>query len=1144
MIKKVLVANRGEIAIRIFRACYELGIHTVAIFAKEDETSVHRFKADESYIVGLGKKPVEAYLDIEDIIRVAKETQSDAIHPGYGFLSENVEFARRCREEGLIFIGPKTETLDTFGDKIKAKHAAHQVGIQEVPGTDGDVESVEEVKAFANKAGYPIMIKAALGGGGRGMRVVRSEDEVEENYRTAISEAQTAFGSSEVYAEKYIENPKHIEVQIIGDSQGNVMHLWERDCSIQRRHQKVVEMAPSVGLSHDLRVRICEAAKNLMQRIGYENAGTVEFLVSGEDFYFIEVNPRIQVEHTVTEEITGVDIVQAQILIAGGKTLTEIGIPSQDKLPLMGYAIQCRITTEDPTNHFFPDTGKINTYRSPGGYGIRLDAGNGYQNAIVSPYYDSMISKLISHSLNFEDTVRKMNRALREYRVRGVKNNISFLSNVINHPTFKKGDVTTTFIDNTPELFEFPSERNRDRGNRILQYIGDTTVNGFPGIEKQAKPIYTKARIEHIEPQSASTLTAKQILDSEGPQGVQSFIRNKKELLLTDTTMRDAHQSLIATRMRSRDMLKAAKYEEIANPNIFSHEVWGGATFDTAYRFLTEDPWERLEKIREAMPNTLLQMLFRGANGVGYTAYPDNVLKAFIQQSAESGIDLFRVFDSLNWVKQVEKPLQFVKETGKLAEAAICYTGDILNAERTKYNLAYYVNLGKELQNMGADILAIKDMAGLLKPQAAYVLVSELKEHLDIPIHLHTHDTAGNGILTYAQAARAGVDIVDVATSAFSSTTSQPSLTTLYYALEDSERKPNINVRNAQRLNQYWSTVRSYYEDFNKGLKAPETEIYRIEMPGGQYTNLQQQAIAVGLGDKWDDIKEMYRKVNLLFGDIVKVTPSSKVVGDMAIFMVQNEMSIEDFWSKGAAIDFPASVIEFFEGKLGQPTGGFPDDVRDIILKGGQYTTERPGDLLEPVDFEAVHQELTEKVGEKVTEKDVLSYLMYPQVYLDYCKKTARYSDLSNVDTPTFFKGMRTGETITVEIQQGKVLLIKLIEIGEPNSHGRRIIFFDLNGQRREIIVQDAHAVQTSTLRRKADTDNPKHIAATMPGTIVSVEVKPGDKVTAGQLVLVTESMKMETAIKAPRAGIVKETYVTATDQVESGDLLLEIEPE
>ncbi|MCI5774896.1 MAG: pyruvate carboxylase [Aerococcus sp.] len=1142
MFKKLLVANRGEIAIRIFRACYELGIETVAIFAKEDENSVHRFKADESYLVGEGEKPVDAYLDIEDIIRIAKENNVDAIHPGYGFLSENVEFAKRCREEGITFVGPQTEILDTFGDKVKAKRAAQAAHIPEVPGTDGTVKGFDELQAFAVEAGYPIMIKAALGGGGRGMRVVRSAAELEDHYQAAVREAKAAFGSGAVYAEKYIENPKHIEVQILGDNYGNVVHLWERDCSVQRRHQKVVEMAPSVGLSDALRNRICEAARQMMVKLGYQNAGTVEFLVSGDDFYFIEVNPRVQVEHTVTEQITGIDIVQTQIAIASGLSLEEIGIPKQDAIPQMGYAIQCRVTTEDPANHFLPDTGKINTYRSPGGYGVRLDAGNGYTNAIVSPYFDSLIAKLITYATTFEGAVRKMNRSLREYRIRGVKTNIPFLQNVITHPSFIDGNATTTFIDNTPELFEFPMTRNRDRGNKILQYIGDTTINGYPGVANDQNTHYEEAVIPEFESVEFPEKTAKQLLDTEGVEAVKQYILNHKKVLLTETTMRDAHQSLIATRMRTKDMLKAAKVEERANPSIFSHEVWGGATFDTMMRFLSEDPWQRLDAIRKVMPNTLLQMLFRGANGVGYTAYPDNVLRAFIHEAAYSGIDVFRIFDSLNWTEQMAKPIEYVKETGKIAEVAICYTGDIMDKTRTKYDLNYYVKMAKKVERMGADILAIKDMSGLLKPSAAYALVSALKEAVAIPIHLHTHDTAGNGVATYVAAARAGVDIVDVASSAFSATTSQPSMTSFYYALSDDERQPELNITNAQRLNQYWSTVRTYYDDFNKGLKAPETEIYRIEMPGGQYTNLQQQAKEVGLADRWSEVKEMYRQVNILFGDIVKVTPSSKVVGDMALFMVQNHLTIDDFYEKGRTIDFPQSVIDFFKGKLGQPTGGFPKDVQDIILKGEPAMTIRPGELLDPVDFEATKQELIDKVSDPaVSDRDVLSYLMYPDVFVDYHQKINRYSDLTNLATPTFFKGMNPGETITVELQRGKVLRIRLVDIGAPDTHGDRIIFFDLNGQRREIMVHDNQMKATSAVHAKADTSNKNHIGATMPGSVVSVPVKAGDHVEAGQVILVVEAMKMETSLKAPKTGEIAKLHVSEGDRIAVGDLLVEL---
>lgn len=1147
MIKKLLVANRGEIAIRVMRACYELGIRTVAIYAKEDETSVHRFKADEAYLVGEGQKPVDAYLDIESIIAVAKDTGADAIHPGYGFLSENIEFAKRCREEGIIFVGPKSETLDMFGDKVKAKAAAKKYGIQAVPGSDGPVNSADEVIAFGDEFGYPIMVKAALGGGGRGMRVIRQREDVQELYDAAISEATKAFGSGAIYVEKYIEDPKHIEVQILGDEHGNVMHLWERDCSVQRRHQKVVEVAPTVGMKTEVREALCEAARVFMEKAGYVNAGTVEFLLDGEDFYFIEVNPRVQVEHTITEQITGVDIVQAQIRIAAGQSLhDDIGIPAQADLPLMGFAIQCRITTEDPTNNFMPDTGKINTYRSPGGFGVRLDAGNGFQNAIVSPYYDSMLTKLITHAMTFEDTVTKMNRALREYRIRGVENNIPFMRNVLKHPIFRAGEASTTFIDNTPELYIFPKGRNKDRGNKMLRYIADTTVNGFPGLQKADKPLYQEIEIGKLEAVKHEGKSAKQILDTEGVKGVQQFIKNTPELLFTDTTMRDAHQSLIATRLRTRDMVKAAKEIENANPNFFSMEVWGGATFDTSYRFLTEDPWNRLEQLRAAMPNTLLQMLFRGSNGVGYSAYPDNLLNEFIQQSAKSGIDVFRIFDSLNWTKQMEKPILFAKDAGKIAEAAMCYTGDILDPKRNqKYSLDYYIKLAKELETMGADIIAVKDMAGLLKPQAAYALISELKAQVDLPIHLHTHDTAGNGIMTYVEASRAGVDIVDVATSAFSSTTSQPSMSTLYYALEHDKRTPKLQIHNAQKLNQYWAGVRTFYEPFASGLRVPETEIYNTEMPGGQYTNLQQQARGVGLENRWDDIKKMYHDVNLLFGDIIKVTPSSKVVGDMTLFMVQNEMTIEDFYTKGKDIDFPASVIELFQGKLGQPVGGLPQDVKDIILKGEASSTERPGDLLEAIDFEATKAELIALVGEEVDDKDVISYLLYPKVFLDYRQKIDTYADLSNLNTPTFFGGMRPGETLNVQLEKGKVLLISLIQIGEPDNNGNRLVLFDLNGQRREIIVQDLQNSAGKVIgRQKADTTNRNHIGATMPGTIIKVNVKAGDVIKPGDTILITESMKMETTIKASVSGVAKQIHVDINDTVETGDLLIELEVE
>ncbi|MGL4643810.1 MAG: pyruvate carboxylase [Vagococcus fluvialis] len=1138
--KKVLVANRGEIAIRVFRACTEMGIQTVGIYAAEDERSIHRFKADEAYLVGKGKKPIDAYLDIEDIIRIAKDSHVDAIHPGYGFLSENLQFAKRCEEEGIIFVGPTVKHLDMFGDKIKAKDAAISAGVQSIPGTDGPVDTVEEALAFASEFGYPIMIKAALGGGGRGMRVAHNEEEAKEGYVRAKSEAKASFGNDEVYIEKYISNPKHIEVQILGDTHGNVIHLFERDCSVQRRHQKVVEVAPCVSMSDSQREEICNAAVKLMKYVNYVNAGTVEFLVEGDNYYFIEVNPRVQVEHTITEMITDVDIVMAQLEIAMGRDLhKEIGIPTQDKLSIHGYAIQCRITTEDPLNNFMPDTGKIDTYRSPGGYGIRLDLGNAFAGAIVTPFFDSLLVKVCTHGITFEQTISKMQRALKEFRVRGVKTNIPFLSNVISHPTFKSGHAITTFIDESPELFEFP--RVRDRGNKTMKYISEVTVNGFPGIQKEKKIYHTNPRIPQIIQTEPKILTAKNILDAKGANVVVDHIKNTDEVLLTDTTFRDAHQSLLATRVRTTDLKQIARETEQAIPELFSSEMWGGATFDVAYRFLNEDPWIRLKKLRKLMPNTLFQMLFRGSNAVGYQNYPDNVLKEFIDVAASEGIDVFRIFDSLNWLPQMEKSIQYVRDAGKIAEGAICYTGDVMDKNRAKYDIAYYVNMAKELEKMGAHIIAIKDMAGLLKPQAAYHLISELKATVDVPIHLHTHDTAGNGIITYSAATKAGVDIVDVATSAMSSATSQPSMSSLYYALVDGPRTPNLNIDKVQQINHYWEDVRKFYGPFENGISAPQTEVYAHEMPGGQYSNLQQQAKAVGLEEKWEDIKDQYAEVNLLFGDIVKVTPSSKVVGDMALFMVQNNLSNEDIYQRGRDLSYPESVISFFKGDLGQPTGGFPSDLKDIILNGRESIDVRPGSLAKPVDFEQVKAELKEIVGFEPSQKDVISYIMYPQVFVDYCKMNDSFGDVELLDTVTFFQGMRIGETIEVNIEKGKTLIITLDQIGDPDIEGNRVLFFNLNGQRREVVVKDTNVKSQVMMKEKAEPTNKGHVAATMSGSVLDCLVQPGDTVEKGQALLITEAMKMETTIHSKRNGVVKRVLVTSGEPIQSGDLLIEL---
>lgn len=936
-INKILVANRGEIAIRIFRACTELDIRTVAIYSQEDAGSFHRYKADEAYLVGEGKKPIEAYLDIEGIIEIAKKYDIDAIHPGYGFLSENINFAQRCEEENIIFIGPESRHLNMFGDKVKARQQAIEANIPVIPGSDGPVSNLEEAEIFGRDYGYPIMIKASLGGGGRGMRVVRTKAELMESYSRAKSEAKSAFGNDEVYVEKFIENPKHIEVQILGDQYKNIVHLYERDCSIQRRHQKVVEVAPSVSLSEQLRRQICEAAVSLMKNVDYINAGTVEFLVSGNEFYFIEVNPRVQVEHTITEMITGIDIVQSQILISDGYSLDskEIGIPNQEEIKTDGFAIQSRVTTEDPLNDFMPDTGKIMAYRSGGGFGVRLDAGNGFQGAVITPYYDSLLVKVTTWANEFEKAASKMSRNLREFRIRGIKTNIPFLENVVKHANFLNGNYDTSFIDSTPELFQFP--QSKDRGTKMLTYIGNVTVNGFPGIDQKRKPIFNQPIVPKIKSNPIIPLGTKQILDAEGAIGVIKWIKEQREVLLTDTTFRDAHQSLLATRIRTNDLLRIAEPTAQLLPNLFSTEMWGGATFDVSYRFLSEDPWDRLIKLREKMPNILFQMLLRGSNAVGYKNYPDNVIKEFIKQSSDAGIDVFRIFDSLNWVQGMTVAIDSVRENGKLAEAAICYTGDILDPTRKKYDLNYYKLLAKELEASGAHILGIKDMAGLLKPQAAYELVSALKETIDIPIHLHTHDTSGNGIYTYAKAIEAGVDIVDVAVSSMAGLTSQPSANSLYYALENTERKPKLDIQSFEQLSYYWEDVRKYYLEFESGMNAPHTEVYVHEMPGGQYSNLQQQAKAVGLANRWDEVKEMYSRVNQLFGNIVKVTPSSKVVGDMALYMVQNNLSEKDIFERGDSLDFPDSVVELFEGYLGKPYGGFPQELQSIILKGKKH---------------------------------------------------------------------------------------------------------------------------------------------------------------------------------------------------------------
>ncbi len=1136
-IKSVLVANRGEIAIRVFRACNELGIRTVAIYSKEDALSLHRNRADEAYLVGKDKTAIGAYLDIEDIIRIAHEQDVDAIHPGYGFLAENADFARRCEEEGIIFIGPRPEHLEMFGDKINARIQAGKAGIHMIPGSDGPVKDFAEVEAFAEENGFPIIIKAVHGGGGRGMRVVERKEDLAEAFDRSQSEALTSFGDGDVYLEKYISNPKHIEVQILGDEMGNIIHLFERDCSIQRRHQKVVEIAPAFSLPLELRENICKAAVRLMDNVKYLNAGTVEFLVDEEGkYYFIEVNPRIQVEHTVTEMITDIDIVQTQIMLAEGYTLDseKVGIGSQENITYHGNAIQCRITTEDPEKDFLPDTGRIIAYRSGGGFGIRLDAGTAYTGAVITPYYDSLLVKATTHGLTHELAVKKMERCLREFRIRGVTTNIYFLINVMRHPEFISGKYNVNFIDGHPELFKLP--RPKDRGTKLLRYIAETTVNGYASVGPQEKPDFQP--LPEMEVTGNVPRGTKQLLDEMGPERFAKWIQEQKEVLFTDTTYRDAHQSLFATRLRTHDILGAIRTTSERLPQLFSFENWGGATFDVAYRFLDESPWDRLRQMREASPNILFQMLTRGANTVGYTNYDENVVRQFIQLGARYGIDVFRIFDCLNQLDHMTITIDEVRKQNKLAEVAICYTGDLLDPKRQKYDLAYYVKMAKECAKAGAHIIAIKDMAGLIKPEAAYALTSAIKEAVDLPFHLHSHEGAGNTIYSYAKAVDAGVDIIDVAMPAFANGTSQPAMTTMWHALSGHERQPDMDINAMEEINQYWEGVRPYYRGVDKTAPYPNTTVYQHEMPGGQFSNLRQQAFAVGLGERWNDVCERYAEVNMMFGDIIKVTPSSKVVGDMALFMVQNDLHEEDIYERGLDLSYPQSVVDFFEGKLGRPYGGFPERLRSIILKGSVPEGEP---IPAPVDMEVVRKEMEAK-GLPTREEDISGYNIYPEVFPAYAERYEKFGDLSVLDTPTFFFGMNRGEEIRVSIEKGKTLVIKLLSIHVPDENGDRVVQFELNGMPREVVVHDNNLDIAVQGGRKADKSNPGEVGATLSGSVVKIFVNLGDAVEKGDPLIVTEAMKMETTLTAPLSGNVSDIIVKDGSLIESGDLLLVIE--
>ena len=1141
---KILVANRGEIAIRIMRAANEMGKKTVAVYAEEDKLGLHRFKADEAYRIGEGLGPVAAYLSIEEIIRVAKMCGADAIHPGYGLLSENPDFVDACDAAGITFIGPKAETMRKLGDKASARKVAIEAGVPVIPATEVLGDDMKAIKTEAKEIGYPLMLKASWGGGGRGMRPIMGEDELEEKVLEGRREAEAAFGNGEGYLEKMIMRARHVEVQILGDKKGNIYHLWERDCSVQRRNQKVVERAPAPYLSGTQREQLCNLGKKICEHVNYECAGTVEFLMdmdSGE-FYFIEVNPRVQVEHTVTEEVTGIDIVQAQIKIAEGKSLVEAtGCASQYDVKLDGHALQTRVTTEDPRNNFIPDYGRIQTYRSATGMGIRLDGGTAYSGAVITRYYDSLLEKVTAWAPTPEAAISRMDRALREFRIRGVSTNIAFVENLLKHPTFLNYEYHTKFIDETPELFDF--KPRRDRATKILTYVADITVNGHPETEGRAKPIEgIKTPRPPMQPPVDAPAGTRQVLDQFGPEAVADWMRDQKQLLITDTTMRDGHQSLLATRMRSIDMIRVAPTYAAKMSGLFSVECWGGATFDVAYRFLQECPWQRLRDIRAAMPNIMTQMLLRASNGVGYTNYPDNVVQSFVAQAAKSGVDVFRVFDSLNWVENMRVAMDAVIEAKKVCEGTICYTGDLNDPNRAKYDLKYYVSMAKELEAAGAHVLGLKDMAGLMKPAAATVLIKALKEETNLPIHFHTHDTSGGAIATIMAASAAGVDAVDGAMDALSGNTSQPTLGTIVEALSRTERDTGLDAGTIREISNYWEQVREHYAAFESGLQAPASEVYLHEMPGGQFTNLKAQARSLGLEDRWHEVAQTYADVNQMFGDIVKVTPSSKVVGDMALMMVSQNLSQADVEDPKTEVVFPDSVIDMMRGNLGQPPGGWPKAIQKKILKGEKGSTERPGKSLPPVDLEKTRQDLSDELGAEIDDEDLNGYLMYPKVYTDYANRHETYGPVRTLPTRTFFYGMEPGEEITAEIDPGKTLEIRLQAVGETNDDGEVRVFFELNGQPRTIRVPNRKAAASSAKRAKAEVGNPKHIGAPMPGVVASVAAVAGKEVKQGDLLLTIEAMKMETGIHAERDGTIAAVHVTAGGQIDAKDLLIEFE--
>ncbi len=1146
-IRKLLAANRSEIAIRIFRAANELGLRTVGIYSQEDRLALHRFKADEAYQVGVGKGPVEAYLDIAGIVALAKEKGVDAIHPGYGFLSENPALARACQKAGIAFIGPTPELLELLGDKTAARRLADSAGVPVLSGTEESISSVVEARKRAAAIGYPVIVKAAMGGGGRGMRVVGSEAELDQRLEEAQGEAKSAFGDASVFLEKYLPRARHIEVQILADHHGNLLHLYERDCSVQRRHQKVVEVAPAPNLPASIREELCDAAVRLARKANYRNAGTVEFLydVDAKKWYFIEVNPRIQVEHTVTEMVTGIDLVRSQILVAQGYKLHDepLALPKQVNVPLYGAALQCRVTTEDPEKNFAPDYGKLTTYRSPAGFGIRLDGGTAYAGAVLAAYYDSLLVKVTAWGSKLPEACQRMDRALREFRIRGVKTNIPFLENVVNHPRFRAGEVTTSFLDESPELFRLQSRG--DRATKLLSFLGDVILNGNPEVKGKPAPSSSERAVLPQVPGIEPPPGTRQLLQKLGPKEFAAWARKEKRLLITDTTFRDAHQSLLATRVRTYDLLAPANAVAQRLPNLFSVEMWGGATFDTSMRFLHEDPWQRLRDLRQRIPNICFQMLLRGANAVGYTSYPVNVIVEFVRESFQQGIDIFRIFDSLNSIENMRVSIDAVLEAGAVCEPAICYTGDIFDKSRPKYSLKYYVAMAKQLEKLGAHFLAIKDMAGLCKPYAACELVKTLREEIAIPVHFHTHDTSGINSGSVLKAADAGADVADAAVAAMSGGTSQPNLNSIVEALRHTPRDTNLDVEALNECSDYWETVRTYYLPFDSGPKSGSARLYQHEIPGGQYTNLREQASAMGLGHRWREVEKMYAEVNQLFGDIVKVTPSSKVVGDMTLFLMANELQPNDILKLDEKHDLslPNSVVEMFSGVLGVPPGGWPPKLQKIILRGAAPLKGRPGASLEAVDLAAESAALEKKLSHPVRRDDLLSYLLYPDVFVKFDKFRQTYADVSVLPTPAFYYGLGSGEEITVEIEPGKTLILKFLTASDPHPDGTRTLFFELNGQPREVNVRDRALRVVQRTHPKADPADPGQVAAPTAGVISGIAVQASHPVERGAKLLTLEAMKMQSNIYAPISGRVAKLLVTPGQHVEAKDLLVAIVP-